>query len=225
MSDPNDKKSESNYKKISSMVEAWKLIIENKTLRTIHILILLGSIASPVWVSAILYPFILNQLKAGTEWWGYINTCLLIGFFLAGIYGYKKSEILEKKIPFVIILSSFFVFLCTLAFGLNTIPWVSLLIIGIYGIFQELNNIFIHTLIQNIAQDKLLAKVYAAEGALIMITFGISTMIMGMIGEHFNSLVVFLVSSLLLCISFIIALKMRQQLSLIDNDKISSIDN
>ncbi|WP_180232984.1 MFS transporter [Bacillus sp. AFS055030] len=220
-----DEKNESNNNKISSIVEGWKLIIENKTLRTIHLLIFLSAIASPVWVSAILYPFILNRLNAGTEWWGYINTCLLIGFFLAGIYGYKRSEILEKKISFVIILSSFFIFVCTLAFGLNTIPWVSLIFIAIYGIFQELNNIFIHTLIQNIAQDKILAKVYAAEGALIMITFGISTMVMGVIGEYFSSVAVFLVASFFLCISFTVAFKMKKQLSLTVIDKISSMDN
>ncbi|WP_374719527.1 hypothetical protein [Parageobacillus toebii] len=100
----------------------------------------------------------------------------------------------------------------TLLFGLNTIPWVSLLLIGLYGVFQEIKNISVHTLIQSIVSDRLLAKVYAAESAIIMLTFGISTIFMGIIGDKYNIMLVFLVSSLFLCISFIIVFVFRNSI-------------
>ncbi|MEQ2526348.1 MFS transporter [Bacillaceae bacterium CLA-AA-H227] len=47
-----------NKSKMTSMFEGWRLILEDKRLRTLHLTLFFGSIASPVWVSSILYPFI-----------------------------------------------------------------------------------------------------------------------------------------------------------------------
>ncbi|TDK54749.1 MFS transporter [Bacillus salipaludis] len=219
MKDPTQK----NKNKILIMIEGWRIIVKNKTLLTVHLLIFCESIANTVWISAILYPYIQQRLKVGTEWWGYINTSLLLGFLIAGIYGLRYSDFVYNKLRSIIILGSFIVFVTTFLFGLNTVPWVSLILIGLYGSFQEIKNISIHTLIQGIVSDRLLAKVYAAESAIIMLTFGISTVLMGVLGDKYNIIVVYLVSSLFLCISFIIVFVFKDSLVVrLTNDQATS---
>lgn len=203
-----------NESKMTSMFEGWRLIAEDKRLRVLHLTLFFGSIASPVWVSSILYPFIDKRLSVGIEWWGYINTSLLLGLFLAGILAYRQSEFINKNIQNVLLLGGFMVFLMTLLFGVNVNPILSLLLIGLYGLFEELRMISIHTIIQCLVREKLLAKVYAVQSSLIMATFGISTLMMGILGQRYSIVVVFIVASISLCFSFINLITSRKYLTI-----------
>ncbi|MFD9627449.1 MFS transporter [Peribacillus muralis] len=200
--------------KMTSMFEGWRIIAGDKRLRVLHLTLIFGSIASPVWVSSILYPFIDIRLGVGTEWWGYINTSLLLGLFLAGILAYKQSDFVNKNIQNVLLLGGFMVFVMTLLFGVNVNPILSLLLIGIYGLFEELRMISIHSIIQSLVREKLLAKVYAVQSSLIMATFGISTLMMGILGQRYSIVVVFIVASISLCFSFINLITSRKSLTL-----------
>ncbi|MEQ2526347.1 hypothetical protein WMO40_06515 [Bacillaceae bacterium CLA-AA-H227] len=106
------------------------------------------------------------------------------------------------------------VFLMTLLFGVNINPFLSLLFIGLYGLFEELRMISIHTFIQTLVKEKLLAKVYAVQSSLIMATFGISTLMMGMLGQRYSIVVVFIVASIFLCFSFIYLIISRKHIIL-----------
>lgn len=198
--------------KINSMFEGWRFIVKDKRLRVLHLTLFLGSIASPVWVSSILYPFIDNRLNVGIEWWGYINTSLLVGLFLGGILAYRQSDFINKNIQNVLLLGGFMVFLVTFLFGVNVNPILSLVLIGLYGLFEELRMISIHTILQSLVREKLLAKVYAVQSTLIMATFGISTLVMGILGQRFSIVVVFIVASISLCFSFINLITSRKHL-------------
>ncbi|MGE1166578.1 MFS transporter [Peribacillus simplex] len=211
--------------KMTSMFEGWRLIAEDKRLRVLHLTLFFGSIASPVWVSSILYPFIDKRLSVGTEWWGYINTSLLLGLFLAGILAYRQSEFINKNIQIVLLLGGFMVFLMTLLFGVNVNPILSLLLIGLYGLFEELRMISIHTIIQSLVREKLLAKIYAVQSSLIMATFGISTLIMGILGQRYSIVVVFIVASISLCFSFIILITSRKYLTLTVDESRNKFEN
>ncbi|MDM5292969.1 MFS transporter [Peribacillus simplex] len=189
--------------KMTSMFEGWRIIAGDKRLRVLHLTLIFSSIASPVWVSSILYPFIDIRLGVGTEWWGYINTSLLFGLFLAGILAYRLSDFINNNIRNVLLLGGFMVFLMTLLFGLNVNPILSLLLISMFGLFEELRMISIHTIIQSLVREKLLAKVYAVQSSLIMVTFGISTLMMGIMGQRYSIVVVFIIASISLCFSFI----------------------
>ena len=87
------------------------------------------------------------------------------------------------------------VFLLTLLFGVNVNPFLALLFIGLYGLFEELRMISIHTVIQSVVREKLLAKVYAVQISFIMLTFAISTLVMGILGQRYSIVVVFMVAS------------------------------
>ena len=206
-------------RKMTSMLEGWRIILEDKRLRVLHLLLVFGSIASPVWVSSILLPFIDQRLHVGTEWWGYINTSLLLGLFLAGIIAYRYADFINKHNQNVLLLGGIMVFLMTFLFGMNKIPVVALLLIGLYGLFEELRMISIHTIIQSLVKEKRLAKVYAAQSSLMMMTFGLSTLMMGVLGERYGIVVVFMVAAAALFVSFTTLISSRKYAVLsIDDD-------
>lgn len=210
---------------LHSFLEGWKLILVDNKLRILQITLFLGSIAGPVWVSSIIYPFIELRLHEGTEWWGYINAAFFLGLFFGGLIGYTKSNLIDRHIHFVILICSFVVFLMTFLFGINSTPLLALLVSCIYGLFYELSMIAIHTLIQGRVKEKLLAKVYAAQSSITMATFGISTLIMGVIGERINIVAVYMVSSIVLLVSFLILLIKKKHLSLSIVDTNQSVEN
>ncbi|MDO7486845.1 MFS transporter [Peribacillus frigoritolerans] len=210
---------------LASMFEGWRIILEDKKLRVLHLTLIFGSIASPVWVSSILYPFIDIRLGVGTEWWGYINTSLLLGLFLAGILAYRQSDFINKNIQIVLLFGGFMVFLMTLLFGINVNPILSLLLIGMFGLFEELRMISIHTIIQSLVKEKLLAKVYAVQSSLIMVTFGISTLMMGILGQRYSIVVVFIIASISLCFSFINLITSRKYLTMNITNSSEKFDN
>ncbi|MFJ7746580.1 MFS transporter [Peribacillus sp. NPDC097295] len=200
--------------KLPSLFEGWRIIAGDKSLRVLHLTLIFSSIAGPVWVSSILYPFIDIRLGVGTEWWGYINTSLLFGLFLAGILAYRHSDFINKNIRNVLLIGGCMVFLMTLLFGLNVHPVISLILIGMFGLFEELRMISIHTIIQSLVRDKLLAKVYAVQSSLTMATFGISTLMMGILGQRYSIVVVFIIASIALCFSFFYSITSRKYLTL-----------
>lgn len=199
-----------------SLVEGWHLILKNKLLRTLHLLIVFEAIANTVWLSAVLYVFIQERLKLSVEWWGYLNTSLFIGLLLAGLIGYKCSFI-NKGLIRTMLTGSFMVFVTTFLFGINVIPWLALLLIGVNGFFDQLKGISIQTILQSTVEDRLLPKVYTAQSALITLVFGLATVLVGAISDVFNILFTFIGASTLLLISFIILFMTRN--SLVNNSK------
>ncbi|OMC79251.1 hypothetical protein BK130_18870 [Viridibacillus sp. FSL H8-0123] len=205
---------------LHSFLEGWKLILVDNKLRILQITLFLGSIAGPVWVSSIIYPFIELRLHEGTEWWGYINAAFFLGLFFGGLIGYKKSDLIDRNIHIVILICSFVGFLMTLLFGINSSPLLALLVSCIYGLFYELSMIAINTLIQGRVKEKLLAKVYAAQSSITMATFAVSTLIMGVIGERYNIVAVYMVSSIVLLLSFLILLIKKKHLVVDTNQSV-----
>ena len=70
--------------KMGELKEGWILIWRTPIFRSIHIMIVLESIATVVWVAAILYIFTAEILHVDESWWGYINTCFFTGLIIGG---------------------------------------------------------------------------------------------------------------------------------------------
>lgn len=183
-----------------SFFEGWKLIILTKSLRIVHSIIIFETIASTVWLSSILYIFIVEKLKVDTSWWGYINTSLFVGILLAASISYKWS-LLKNNISIVLLISSFVVFLTTLLFGLNIIPFISLVLIFLNGFFDQLKAITLQYYVQSNIDSEILPKIYSAQATLVALSFGISTICIGFLADYFNISIVFFCAAAFLIIS------------------------
>lgn len=208
----------------SKFSDGWNIIIKEPLIRSLHLIIFLQAIVSPVWISAILYPFIENHLQVDLKWWGYINTALLIGLFLGGIITYLKSNWLENKIYHTLIISASFIVVAIGCFGFNHYPLIALVIIFSYGMMQEINSIVIEVILQSNLKEKILAKVYAAQGAIIMLTVASTTLIYGIIGEIVPVNFIYYLAGIASFIALILSIFLKNKLKYFPVGNIKLVD-
>ncbi|MGM7684873.1 MFS transporter [Cytobacillus sp. Hm23] len=192
--------------------EGWAIIWRNPSLRNIHVMLFIESIAHVVWIAAILYVFVYEVLQESEKWWGYINVSFFVGLLIGGVVGMKFSTMIEKHMTKTIIMTSFVVSIIPFLFGANSNAWIALIISAMFGLFEQIKGISLQTGIQQSTSADMLPKVYAAQSALTAITFGLSTLFFGYISEQYNIRIVFILAGILLVMSAMYALKNKNSL-------------
>ncbi|TDL80564.1 MFS transporter [Peribacillus frigoritolerans] len=204
-----------------SLKEGWVFIWKNPTLKTLSIIAFIESIAFVVWIAAIIYIYVKEQLQMEEEWWGYINASFFLGLILGGFIGLKASAFIRGKLSSIIMAAGFGLSLCTILFGFTTIPMLALFLAFAFGVKEQLKSIAMQTLLQSNASADQLPKVYAAQGAMLSLTFGVASLLFGYLTEQTSVQIVFAVSALLLLGSAVFAFRRRLDLRLktkVDNE-------
>ncbi|WP_191556288.1 MFS transporter [Metabacillus idriensis] len=206
--------SEPAKRKWISLKEGWIFIWKNPSLKTLTIIAFIESIAFVVWIAAIIYIYVKEQLQMEEEWWGYINASFFIGLILGGFIGLKASAFIRGKLSSIIMAAGFGLSLCTFLFGFTTIPMLALFLSFAFGVLEQLKSIAMQTLLQSNASADQLPKVYAAQGAMLSLTFGLASLLFGYWTEQTNVQTVFAVSALFLLGSAVFAFRRRLELRL-----------
>ncbi|WP_404451376.1 MFS transporter [Virgibacillus necropolis] len=178
--------------------EGWRIIWRSPLFRSIHVVIFMETIANVVWIAAIVYVFVTEVLQKTEAWWGYMNASFFVGLIIGGIICSKFSQAIERHLKKLMILSSFGISIVTFLFGLNSIAWIALMLSVVVGVIEQVKSISYETYIQKTATTEELPKLYGAQGALVSITFGLSSLLMGAVAELFGVRYVFLIAGVLL---------------------------
>jgi predicted MFS family arabinose efflux permease len=165
-----------------------------------------------VWVSAILFVYVEQNLHATEEWWGYINGSFSAGMIVGGLLAYRFSERIGARLPGTIFLGTLLCGVLTLVFGFVQAPLLALVIALIRGIPEQLRDVAETLVFQKSASDKLLAKIYAAHGVLFYIVYGVSVLLLGWITDAFGLTSTFLFASACLGIAAVLAFASRKQI-------------
>lgn len=192
------------------MKEGWLFIWKNKSIRTLHVMISFESIAYTVWIAAIIYIYVNEQLHKDEIWWGYINASFLLGLIAAAAIGFRYASFIEKRLWFLIITCSIGVTLTTFIFGLTTIPLVALIISFLFGIFEQIKGIATQSTLQMVSTETQLPKIYAAQSSLTSILFGLSSLLFGLLVDIASSKAVFVLSGAILMISTLYLWKQKK---------------
>jgi MFS transporter, DHA3 family, macrolide efflux protein len=185
-------------KKWAQLTEGWKTIRLNPFLKLQATIEFLETIASTVWIAAIVYVFVEQALHEQEQWWGYINSTYFIGLVLGSIICVKFSSFVEKRQYALILLGACMSCLITILFSLTSIPMMALVFSALIGLFYQLKNIPQQTIIQTSVPKEKLATVYTSLSTIGTGTFGISSLMMGFIAELYGVRSVFIFSGLLL---------------------------
>ncbi|MDO8244060.1 MAG: MFS transporter [Myxosarcina sp. JB018] len=189
---------------ISQLTKGWKLIWFSPLYRTIHILLLLEVMASVVWIAAILYVFVAEVLQVSEAWWGYINTTFFIGLLIGGIGCSKLFRFVEHHTRTLFLLSSIGVCAVTVWFGLNYVPWIALFLSILVGILGQIKSITIDSILQKRASTEDLPILYGAQGALLSLSFGVSSLLFGAMTEWKGAPIAFMAAGSILGLAAII---------------------
>jgi len=195
--------------KMKQVIKGWKLLWHTPVLRRIVWIDFLESIASTVWIAAIILVFVTNALQVEEQWWGFLNGAFFVGLIVGSVYCVKFTSFIERQLAKVMFVGSLFMFIATILFSINSIPIIALVLIFCVGFFGQIKSIPQHTVIQTSVPKRELSSVYTSLSAISTGAFGISSLMMGIISDVIGVRVVFMVSGLLLAVVSIIIVKNR----------------
>ncbi|MDG4847533.1 MFS transporter [Peribacillus frigoritolerans] len=195
-----------------SIKSGWVAIRQVPTIRTLISIDFITTLASSVWVAAVIYIYVEQNLQLGEEWWGYINTSYFVGMIFSGLIVIRFAKLLEKYIGFFITFGLFLSSLLILLFGTTSIPALALLLACLYGLPEQIREVIYTKLFQDHATEKTLAKIHAVWGAVINLTFAGSVLLLGFITETYSVKTTFQFSSTLIFLAFLYATFKRNDL-------------
>ncbi|MGG4168884.1 MFS transporter [Rossellomorea vietnamensis] len=178
--------------------DGWSQVKRQKGLVPVFWIYGLESVSGTVWIAAVLYLYVDLLLQRGEEWWGFINSSFFVGLVVASFLMFKLHGIFSKHrqkwLPFCMIVTS----AVTLVFAWNKIAVMALVLSFVFGLFDQLKNVVLQTYLQESAPPEELGKIYAAQGALTTLLFGLSSVGVGLLLEVMSVSMVFTLSALLL---------------------------
>ncbi|MGM0753268.1 MAG: MFS transporter [Bacillota bacterium] len=178
--------------------EGWSEVRKRKGLVPVFWIYGLESISGTVWIAAVLYLYVDLQLQRGEEWWGFINSSFFIGLVLASYLIFKLHALFsrhrQKWVPICMVLTS----AVTLVFAWNKVALLALVLSFVFGLFDQIKNVVLQTYLQESAPPEELGKIYAAQGALTTLLFGLSSVGVGVLLEVLSISMIFSLSALLL---------------------------
>lgn len=195
-----------------SIKSGWVAVRQIPTIRTLISIDFITTLASSVWVAAVIYIYVEQNLQLGEEWWGYINTSYFVGMIFSGLIVIRFAKLLEKYIGFFITFGLFLSSLLILLFGTTSIPALALLLACLYGLPEQIREVIYTKLFQDHATEKTLAKIHAVWGAVINLTFAGSVLLLGFITETYSVKTTFQFSSTLIFLAFLYATFKRNDL-------------
>ncbi|MFD2615947.1 MFS transporter [Terrilactibacillus laevilacticus] len=201
---------ENQEQKWTVLTRGWKSINHNPLLGKVVWMEFLETVASSVWIAAILYVFVEKALKVQEQWWGFINSSFFIGLVLGSILCIKFSRLVDEKRNVFIMTGALMTCVCTILFGTTSVPVMALILSTLIGLFGQLKNIPQQTLIQTSVSKEQLATVYTSIGTISTGVFGVSSLVMGLISDYFGVRSVFILSGILLAIVSLITFKNRK---------------
>ncbi|KAA0560873.1 MFS transporter [Bacillus sp. CH30_1T] len=198
----------------TQLKEGWILIWNNKRLRTLISMDIMETIASVVWIAAILYIYVEEALGVDKEWWGYINGSFFLGLFVGSLFSLKKDKLLERYSYNFILLGTSLSAVLTLFFGNISIPILALILSGMIGLFSQPKDVSQQTILQKSTTTDLLPKVFSAQMTLVTSIFGVTSLVFGIIVDKFGIHWVFNISGVLLLLVTLLVIKSRDTLVL-----------
>jgi MFS family permease len=183
--------------------EGWSEVKRNAKLRRIFFIYGLESAAGTVWIAAVLYLYVDIVLDRNESWWGFINSSFFAGLVIASYLVFKLHGLISRKrsvwLPLCMVMTS----LVTLVFAWNQSALFALILSVIFGAFDQVKTIILQTCLQETVSHEEIGKVYAAQGALTTLIFGLSSMGVGLLLEVTTVQIIFTISALLLMMTLI----------------------
>ncbi len=193
--------------------EGWNEIKKRKGLTAVFWVYSLESIAGTVWIAAVLYIYVDLQLHRSEAWWGFINSSFFVGLVLASFLLFKFHAFFSRKrhrwLPICIVMTS----VATLIFAWNKAALLALFLSLVFGFFDQIKNIVLQTYLQESSPPEELGKIYAAQGAITTLLFGLSSVGIGFLLEVFSVSTIFSVSGIILIFTLYPVMIMQKEIT------------
>ncbi|UXR73749.1 MFS transporter [Staphylococcus sp. IVB6238] len=164
------------------------------------------SLAHSAWISVILLVFVRVVLKREEYMFGMINSVFFAGIILAGLIVSKYSNVIEEKAKVILIYGAMVCAVLNVLFGVNNWVPIVLLISFVYGFFDQLRAIIMHSTIQVNLEEVHIVKVYTLNNMVYSVGFCIGTLFISYIADKIGVTTVYFVAGFAYVVSAFISM-------------------
>ncbi|WP_410986027.1 MFS transporter, partial [Bacillus paranthracis] len=190
----------------AALLEGWKLLFKNPSLRTVTCMDLIETFAGTIWIGAITMAYVTTVLHKGEEWWGFINTSYYVGTLIGGLLAWKMSTYIQNNLIRSMAIGSLLFSILTFLYGITSSGFIALFLCILMGPCYQIRDISQTTVLQSSVAPSLLSKMYTAHGALLSTASGLSMLSVGIITDLFGVRTIYILASILIlcsaCLSF-----------------------
>lgn len=190
--------------------EGWLILWKNRSLRLITFMDLVEGLAGSIWIGAITLAFVKEALGQEEGWWGLINSSYSAGTILGGILAIALATRIQKHLISSMAIGSLLFSLLTIAYGLNSLPWLALVLCMLMGPAYQIRDIAQQTAFQTRVPIESLSKVNAAHGIILSASMSISTVIFGLIADQMGIRLVYLIGGALFIVSALFSFRLNR---------------
>ncbi|MFC4098140.1 MFS transporter [Paenibacillus xanthanilyticus] len=209
---PSGRKDERESSNWRTMKSGWSAIWNRPILRVVTTMDVTESIANGVWVAAVLLIYVEDVLGKGADWFGFMNAAYFAGTISGGLLVMLFSRKIEGRLIPAMITGALAIAAMTVLFALTSSPPIALLLCLLMGPAFQMRDIAQRTIFQTRIKPEELASVYAAQGTLLSVTFGVSVLVMGLVTDLLGVRATYLTAGGLFLLSGMLALRLRRAL-------------
>ena len=144
-----------------SVREGYVYLKDNPVVRPLVVMELLEHVPHGIWTSALMLVFAEKALRAGADAWGTMSALYFAGMMVGAVVASVAAKRLERYPGLIIGGNALASGVLTLLFALSPVTWVAVVLAFLFGPPSAVRDVVQDTLLQTVADDELLGRVYA----------------------------------------------------------------
>lgn len=186
------------------------MISKNPSLRLITLMDIAQTLASSIWIGAVTLAFAKEALERGEGWWGLMNSSYAAGTMLGGILALALVKWIQKHLIASMTMGSLLFSLLTIAYGLNSLPWLALVLCLLVGPVNQIRAAAQQTALQSNVPAESLTKVSVTHGLLMSTVMSVAIVTFGLVADQLGVQWVYLVGGALMIVSAICSISLSR---------------
>ena len=178
----------------------------NKLSLYLNLSIIFESVATSIWVAAIILTYTRTFLHVDNFWFGLINAAFFSGTIIAGLWMNDKDQFFTKISYPIIIYIPLILALINASFILHKSVLLALLISLLMGIFEDSRYISLNSVVQREVPKEALTSTYILNNLLSSIFFSLGTLGISLVVDNQGVMWAYVISGVAYVLIFILGL-------------------
>lgn len=178
----------------------------NKLSLYLNLSTIFESVATSIWVAAIILTYTRTFLHVDDFWFGLINTAFFSGTIIAGLWINGKDQFFTKiSYPVIIYIPLILAFI-NVSFILHKSVLLALLISLLMGIFEDSRYISLNSVVQREVPKEILTSTYILNNLLSSVFFSLGTLGISLVVDNQGVMWAYVISGVAYVLTFILGL-------------------
>ena len=178
----------------------------NKLSLYLNLSTIFESVATSIWVAAIILTYTRTFLHVDDFWFGLINAAFFSGTIIAGLWINGKDQFFTKiSYPVIIYIPLILAFI-NVSFILHKSVLLALLMSLLMGIFEDSRYISLNSVVQREVSKDILTSTYILNNLLSSVFFSIGTLGISLVVDHQGVMWAYVISGVAYVLTFILGI-------------------